>query len=312
MKVLLMFILLGGGAVLSTESVLADSLNQDREAIKRMAGSFQVHFSFQETKAISGTYTIKPAAYREEAIEIVKVVEDQPKRITLQHLLVIEGKNDQPVVIKHWAQIWTYEDTMILDYCGEDNLHEWEKDSVSVAEVTGAWSQLVTQVDDTPRYESIGKWVHGGGESVWTSSLTRRPLPRREYTKRSDYDYILAVNTHRVTRDGWQHEQENQKVVDRRNREAFSLCYEKGLNTYRRVETEFTAVAEQWWMTHGAVWSEVREFWRVRGEVRPGKSFAYHDVADGLPLKKAIKRLFAQAETKKSVEESLSPYVDAK
>ena len=54
-----------------------------------------------------------------EAIEVVSVVEDLPERIALQHLLIVSEDGDKPRVIKHWAQIWTGQDTELLDYSGE-------------------------------------------------------------------------------------------------------------------------------------------------------------------------------------------------
>ncbi len=291
-----------------TLSASADSLEKDREAIKSMAGSFRVNFRFEETKVVAPDYQLKDDTYEADAIEIVKVVEDTPKRIALQHLLVVSGKNDTPHVIKHWAQIWTYEDPAILDYCGEDNLHDWNKMRTTVAKRLGTWSQLVTQVDDTPRYESYGKWVHSEEGSVWKSQLTRRPLPRREYTKRDDYDYILATNEHHVNEDGWSHVQTNQKVVDRKGSKKHVLCHESGLNTYKRTETEFTAVANKWWEQRGAVWDDVRNFWNSEGE-KPGKRFGYHEMIDGVSLKKQLRGLITEKSTQARV--ALSAYVDA-
>jgi hypothetical protein len=69
------------------------------------------------------------------------------------------------------------------------------------------------------------------GTAVWTSAETWRPLPRREYSKRDDYDVLIATNRHVIGPDGWRHEQQNRKwVID----EAHSLVEEEGLNVYRR------------------------------------------------------------------------------
>ena len=51
----------------------------------------------------------------------------------------------------------------------------------------GTWTQKVFQVDDSPRYEGYATWVHVDGRHYWDSQ-TDGPLPRREYSKRSDYN----------------------------------------------------------------------------------------------------------------------------
>src|SRR3546814_951309 len=49
--------------------------------------------------------------------------------------------------------------------------------------------------------------------ATWTSDLTARPLPRREYTKRDDYNVLIGINRHTITPNGWTHEQFNTKVL---------------------------------------------------------------------------------------------------
>jgi hypothetical protein len=284
---------------------------KDRQAILAMAGTHTIHFHFQETVAIADGYKIQPEAYDERATEIVKVVEDRPERITLQHLLVVQPEDEEPMVIKHWAQIWTWQDTDILDYCGEDQMHEWKRHSLSAEEAAGTWSQLVTQVDDTPRYEGYGKWVHDFGHSYWQSSPTRRPLPRREYTKRSDYDYLQVTNRHSLTADGWVHFQDNLKIVDREGEPVRTLCHEIGRNTYTRAESPLAARALAWWDEHGPVWNEIRHFWLRAGETAP-TLFSYSTFKNGESLSQKITHLEEQNAAKAKVAEALQPFVVAK
>jgi hypothetical protein len=149
--------------LLATASfALAEAPEQDRQAILKMAGNFKVSFNFEETYKISPDYKELTKPYHEEAIEAISVAEDTPDRITLQHVLVV-GKEDKVRVIKHWAQVWTWEDTRILDYAGSKGVDIWERHVISADQAKGKWSQLVTSVDDTPRYESVGRWVHEFG-----------------------------------------------------------------------------------------------------------------------------------------------------
>ncbi|MFT4176263.1 MAG: hypothetical protein QM627_06370 [Luteolibacter sp.] len=232
----------------------------DRKAILAMAGSFDVDFNFKEIAAIDPDYKNPSEDYHEDAFEVVVVAEDTPERITLQHLLVMEKPDQSLLIIKHWAQIWTWQDTQLLDYSGSEQKDQWTRVTVTAEQAKGKWSQLVTNIDDTPRYEALGKWTHEGGESSWTSEMTRRPLPRREYTKRKDYDYLLGTNRHTLTANGWAHFQDNRKVVDRDN-EKRVLGFESGLNLYKRNDAEISVEGFAWWDENKDFWNPVRNFW---------------------------------------------------
>jgi hypothetical protein len=84
------------------------SFEKDRAAILGMAGEFRVTFNFEETVALLPDYELRKP-YESAAKELVMVADDEGEQITLQHLLVVTDM-DGPKVIKHWAQIWTYED----------------------------------------------------------------------------------------------------------------------------------------------------------------------------------------------------------
>ncbi len=253
------------------------TFEQDRKAILAMAGEFAVTFEFRETLPLQPEYTAKSADYSESAHELVIVAEDTGKRIRLQHLLVADGR-----AIKHWAQIWTFEDTRVADFQGHNT---WKMRDLPAGEVQGTWTQQVTQVDDSPRYESWGRWEHQDGVSTWTSHDTWRPLPRREHTKRKDYDVVSGTNRHVVTFAGWAHEQDNTKTIVRDGK-VKPLAREWGQNTYRRVtDFDFTNARAKWekdaafWGTVVSVWDDVQN---TRAELR------IHDTFDVPALRKAI------------------------
>lgn len=279
---------------------------EDRAAILKMVGTHQITFHFKETTAIAPDYEIRPKSYDESATEVIVVAEDTPTRITLQHLLLVPGK-DAPRVIKHWAQVWTWQDTEILDYAGSDGDHQWAKIRLSDEQARGTWSQLVTQVDDSPRYESYGRWTHAKGETSWQSEPTRRPLPRREYTKRDDYDYLLVTNHHTLTSNGWIHKQDNRKVVDREENPAQILCHEYGLNTYVRTDSSDETHAIQWWTENQDFWNAVRTQWIESGESAPN-SFSYSTFKNDESLSKLISRLEKEKASPEVISKSLQPF----
>ena len=71
------------------------------------------------------------------------------------------------------------------------------------------WLQTVYQVDESPRYASTGRWQHTPSFSTWLSGDTWRPLPRREWSVRSDYQVLVGSNRHTVVPSGWLQEENN-------------------------------------------------------------------------------------------------------
>lgn len=290
----------------SASLAFANPPEADRRAILAMAGKFDVTFDFQETAVLASAPKSVSDAYHEVAVEVVTVAEDTPERITLQHLLVV-GKSGKSKVIKHWAQVWTWQDNRILDYAGSDGVDVWQRKSVSSADTLGRWSQLVTSVDDTPRYESLGRWVHQSGESSWTSDATRRPLPRREYEVRDDYDYLIVTNRHTLTPTGWVHFQDNRKVVDRDGEKAI-IAHESGLNRYTRTENVSADLAVEWWRENAMVWNSIRNFWIEAGQ-REGANFAYLTTTGGVGISRKFRELEKEKPPHEAVVQALSPYL---
>lgn len=278
------------------------AFEKDRKAILAMAGDFEVGFHFQETLSLHEGYEVREKPYDEEAHETVKVVEDSGRRIVLQHLLQVG-----PAVVKHWAQIWTYEDTEILEFQGK---RVWATRVLAPEEVKGKWSQRVTQVDDSPRYEGIGAWIHNGESSEW-SATANRPLPRREHSKRKDYDLLVVTNRHTITRAGWFHEQDNTKWVKRDGQE-YPLCREVGLNRYRRVTGHDFTKANDYWTKTAGFWKEVRGVWE---EITPREgSVKFSLKADPGRLEDVMEELTEQAEDGKTpaaeqIRAALKPFV---
>ncbi len=290
----------------SFASALAAPPAEDRRAILAMAGNFKVTFDFKETFPIAPGYTALSKDYHEEAVEVVALVEDVPERITLQHLLVVI-KGGNPHVIKHWAQVWTWQDTQILDYAGSDGKEVWLRPHITADEAKGQWSELVTSVDDTPRYESLGRWTHQFGESSWTSQLTRRPMPRREYEVRDDYDYLMVNNRYSLTPTGWVHSQDNRKVLDREGKKVI-LSHETGLNQYSRTEDPHAAKAIEWWKENATVWNSIRNFWIDAGQ-QPGTQFSFNLKNGGTSLKKKFDEFEKSKSTPEAIAEALTPYL---
>src|SRR6266404_768214 len=121
-----------------------------------------------------------------------------------------DGKVEGPFVTKHWRQDWRYESTELLAYQGRNT---WAKKRLGRAQARGTWTQAVFQVDDSPRYQAYGRWEHFGNVSTWLSSTTWRPLPRREFSVRKDYEVLVGTNRHTITPTGWVQEEENLKLV---------------------------------------------------------------------------------------------------
>jgi hypothetical protein len=229
-----------------------NSVKQDREAIKDMCGCFEVTFKYTETFAPEIDYE-KHYDYNAVALEWAEVIKDEKDEISIQHLLVI---NDT-TVIKHWRQDWLYENTKRYDF-NHDN--KWTFVEMPKKEVKGQWTQNVFQVDDSPRYSGSATWVHTDGRNFWQNTSSS-PLPRREYSKRSDYNVMMRGNHVEITDTGWLHEQDNEKVIREDGKEDVLLVQEKGYNVYRKVADEKCKVAQNWWKDNYDFWSRVRSKW---------------------------------------------------
>lgn len=239
---------------------------RDRMAILAMEGIYRVTFDFIETVPLRAEYKID-RPYQSWATEYIKVIEDSGDFISLQHILVMyyideDGNTKGPFVAKHWRQDWTYEDDEILEYAGNNT---WKKVKPTDSERKGKWSQAVYQVDDTPRYEALGEWEFDGNYARWTSAETWRPLPRREFSVRDDYNVLSGLNRVIITPTGWVHEQNNEKLVVDENGKPISgypyLSKEVGLNRYENIKDFDYSAAVRYWEITAPFWQDVRNAW---------------------------------------------------
>jgi hypothetical protein len=233
--------------------------DKDLASIKAMCGCFEVSFNFAETFSYSkdSTYQASKNKY-DKALEWVQLVDSNEDFVSMQHLLIV-GDVLNPYVIKHWRQDWMYENTDSFSYAIDNT---WPYKSNDASEVTGQWTQRVFQVDDSPRYEGSATWVHVDGRSFW-SSTADAPLPRREITKRQDYNVTLRRNHHEILDWGWSHDQDNDKLIREVNKKDIVLAQEKGYNTYKKVENERCIAAQVFWKDNKEMWALVRKEWII-------------------------------------------------
>lgn len=231
---------------------------KDKNAIKEMCGCFEVTFNFAETFNYSDDENYKPSKTKvDKGLEWAGLIVDENNKISIQHLLQV-GNPAKPMIIKHWRQDWLFENQDFYMFNGDNN---WTFEQKDKKDVKKQWTQKVYQVDDSPRYEGSGTWVHVDGKSYWENTTTA-PLPRREYTKRSDYNITLRTNRHEITNYGWVHDQDNSKVIRKAGSEDVVLAKEKGYNTYVKVDDSKCKAAADWWKANNDKWQLVRNKWR--------------------------------------------------
>ena len=227
---------------------------RDRQSIIAMQGEYQVDFAFDETVLLQPGYE-RAAAMRSGGNETVIVVEDTPSKIVLQHILVDEKSGH---ATKHWRQDWTYEASSRFEFSADQT---WQVRAIPAEKNKGAWTQCVFEVSDAPRYCGTGRWDYVNDIPTWTSDLSWRPLPRREYTRRSDYNAVSAINRHTITPNGWTHEQFNTKVLRKPDGSQVELVREFGFNDYRKTtEVDFKPAYKYWGATR-EYWAKVRTRW---------------------------------------------------
>ena len=253
-----------------------DKKDKDRLAILSMVGEYKVGFEFLETFGSKNNYKLdKP--YQSWGTEMVVIIKDEPNFISLQHIMMMYFKDENgsvtgPYIQKHWRQDWEYEDESILNY---KKNKIWEKSKVN--KNSNTWSQTVYQVDDSPRYESYGEWVHSKSASRWVSQSTPRPLPRREFSVRDDYDLLSGLNKITIMSWGWVMEEINEKIIIPDN----YLGSEYGVARYQRISNYDFKPARDYWDKTKNYWLIVRNKW---SEVLSKKKVCLLESYQGKPL----------------------------
>jgi hypothetical protein len=293
-------IILGSLLILSALTINAQNKKKkDREAIKKMCGCYEVTFNFAETFNNSKDSLYKPSKTKtDKALEWAELIVDENNKISIQHLLQV-GNPSNPHIVKHWRQDWLYENTDFYMYNGDNN---WLFQTKPKSEVKKQWTQKVYQVDDSPRYEGSATWVHVDGKSYWENT-TDAPLPRREYTKRSDYNVTERGNRHEITSYGWLHDQDNRKIIREAGKEDVVIAHEKGYNTYVKVADSKCKAAQDWWKKNTNKWQLVRNKWsEVYGR---NTNLSLEQKVDNKPL---YKHLFSE---KTSEEEQIDKAIES-
>jgi hypothetical protein len=298
------------------------SLEKDRRAILAMAGAYRVSFDFIEIAGyVPGFVPSKP--YQSWGTEYIYVAEDNKEFISLQHIMVMfiqqeDGSISKPMVMKHWRQDWAYEKRTQFVYTGH---RRWEKSKQKSKDVKGTWSQAVYQVDDSPRYESFGKWQHNANVSSWLSGKTSRPLPRREGSIRNDYHILEGTNRHTILPSGWVQEQENLKLVLDEQGQAIKdmpyLSKELGIARYERIiEHDFSA-GDDYWNKSKQYWSDVRSVWADL--IDSNNSLVIHKKANKqymfMPFFNKAQAIvdgekYQSSQGKKIIRETLAPFIE--
>lgn len=258
---------------------------RDRRAIYAMTGTYQSQFEFIETILMD---TVKPMdlPYATWGTEFVKVIEDRGDFISLQHIMVMYFLKDEeingPHVVKHWRQDWQWEGKDQLLYHGDNT---WSIEKVLTSKTRGKWVWTVYQVDDSPRYSGIGAWDHFKSTSVFETGYMSRPLPRREFSVRSDYKLLMGKDALLITPEGWYHEQRNFKHKGHLKDNQFNgtfLAREIGHNSYRRIKNFDITAGEEYWKSSQNYWKDVRDIWNQIFQNQ--QKFTLKGKVDGMPL----------------------------
>jgi hypothetical protein len=244
------------------------SFERDRRAILAMAGPYRVSFDFLEVARFDPA--LKPdAPYQSWGTEIILVSEDHGDVIALQHILVMrmlekDGSASAPFVTRHWRQEWRYEADAAPVYEGSN---AWTLRKLSPEQRRGTWVQSVSQVDDSPRYAGHGRWQHNDSFSTWISDETWRPLPRREWSVRKDYQVLAGTNRHTILPTGWVQEENNLKLaLDESGKPRHGIPYlarEYGVARYERIKDYDFAPGKDYFEKTEPFWAAVRAAWNV-------------------------------------------------
>ena len=237
---------------------------RDIEAVLAMAGTFAVSYRHAESAALApGRALAEP--YTADARESVRVVEQTPGRVSLQHLLLI---GEAPLVVKHWREDWEHAAPQRLVYDGPvPGGGRWSVQAVSSE--AGTWTRTVYAADDAPGYAAAGRWTHRGGVSEWEADAPAvAPVARHEADRSADdadggdraawgqvHDRVVVQQG-----GGWTREESVVKL----DAAGTPLAREHGVIRYvRRGDTPPPQVTE-YWQRVGGFWQTVRAGWAQR------------------------------------------------
>ncbi len=239
-------------AIVAAAGILHAQSSQDKQAINKLCGCFDVEFKYAETFSPDTNYKYHDREEIRGGTELSLPIEISDKKISIQHLLVIS----EDVIVKHWREEWTYENPEIWVYKGD---RTWIKEKLSPEQVKGKWTQTVWEVSDEPRYQGYSQFVNLDGKLIWQNT-TDAPLPRREYSVRSDYNILKRTNRLNISDSGYIHEQDNEKIIRKEGKDKL-LVQEKGINSYKRIEDKKCDPAKAYWKKNKAFWAKVRKAW---------------------------------------------------
>lgn len=275
----------------------------EQQAIKSLCGCYEVDFKYAETFAADTAYKFKPR-YHADGLELVVAEEESDKKIVLQHLLLVS----EDMIIKHWREDWEFEKS---DWWQFTQGAAWKHVTADKEKAKGQWTQSVWEVDDAPRYQGSSNWVNSNGKYYWENT-TDAPLPRREYTKRSDYNVMQRTNRIIITDTGWVHEQDNKKIVRKDGSADAFVAEEKGYNVYKKVDDARCKAAADWWQKHRQFWSTVRQSWDDL--LKDKKGINLTSKVDGKLLYETLDDLenksLTSADLKGKVSEEMNKYID--
>ncbi len=213
----------------------------------------------RELEALLPGVVLLPASAT-TAREAVRLVEDTPSRLTLEHVLLI---GEPAVAARRWRQTWLLEPTSALGYT-------WTADDTTMGtfglgpvDRTGGasalWFMRIADADDRPVLDRVGRWGHS---PVWSRfeqlGPSDEPLPRGS-AQRSEAAYLVGASRLTTTPQGWSLAQPG-VLRDEAGRAVVTLELR---SLYRRVG-ERDVVAERYGVDHDAFWSRVRSCWDRR------------------------------------------------
>lgn len=279
----------------------------DLKAIDNLCGCFEVTFNYAETFTNDTQNEYKAGKLNDKAVvELSLPIEKTDKKVVIQHILVAGGH-----VIKHWREDWTYENANLWTYDGDQT---WKKlPATKPEQVKGSWTQTVWEVDDAPRYQGTSRWVENNNSLYWLNT-TDAPLPRREYTKRDDYNVMERTNRLTINGNGYMHEQDNRKIIRKGGKDEV-LAYEKGYNNYVKVADSKCEAAKKFWTAEkAAFWKDVVAVWDTK--MAKASTLTLTKDVDGKLMYEALdeieKKNLTGAARQKAIEALMVKYIAVK
>lgn len=233
--------------------------------VEKLAGCFLVDYSYSETESLDPEYVLDSRVYdvkKYTVKELIRIVKRDETHVRLQHFMQAEDFSGNTLfMMRHHGEIWRKNPAYTYRYLGPlEGQSRWEIEDLDRSE--NIWMREITNLDDGPRYQCLGKWSKHHTYPEFKCSAFA-PIPGREIRDMGRYDYntMERQSSIQIYGNSWLERQDNIKVKFSQS-ETQPLAKEVGKIWSVRLPDEECTDVRSWSDERQAFWDILAEVWQ--------------------------------------------------